>query len=79
MFSNWRGGGRCNVFLESRKNHSVDINLDDMSLSVKGKSKVAKATLAHIAGYVAKKLLSRFGNCEKCRRLLLSSDGDVPV
>jgi hypothetical protein len=44
------------------------------------KSRVGKATLAYIAGFVGNSLLKKYGNCKMCREVLLTSDGTaVPV
>ncbi|XP_015840038.1 transposable element P transposase [Tribolium castaneum] len=43
------------------------------------KSRVAKATIAYVAGYVAKKILQNYGQCEECVKMLTHSDGDVPM
>lgn len=56
----------------------MEVNIEDLPVGGR-KSRVARATLAYIAGYVAKKMLKKFGNCDECKRLLLHSDGDIPV
>jgi hypothetical protein len=44
------------------------------------KSRVVKATLAYIAGFVANSLLKKYENCNMCGEMLLASDGTaVPV
>jgi hypothetical protein len=44
------------------------------------KSRVGKATLAYSAGFVANSLLKKYGNCNMCGEVLLTSDGTaVPV
>jgi hypothetical protein len=44
------------------------------------KSRVGKATLAYIAGFIGNSLLKKYGNCNMCREVLLTSDGTaVPV
>ncbi|KAH0818544.1 hypothetical protein GEV33_004247 [Tenebrio molitor] len=62
----------------SRLEPDVEVVLPDLPLHCK-KSRVAKATLAYLAGYIAKTLLKKHGTCTTCRELLLRTHGDVPI
>jgi hypothetical protein len=43
------------------------------------KSRVAKATLAYIAGFIGRSLLNKYAGCNMCREMLLKADGTVPL
>jgi hypothetical protein len=54
----------------SRLEPDVEVVLPDLPLHCK-KSQVAKATLAYLAGYIAKTLLKKHSTCTTCREVLL--------
>jgi hypothetical protein len=43
------------------------------------KSRVAKSTIAYVAGFVARKVLKSTSNFQNCKNVLLHSDGDVDL
>jgi hypothetical protein len=61
----------------SRLEPDVEVVLPDLPLHCK-KSQVAKATLAYLAGYIAKTLLKKHSSCTTCREVLLRTLGNIP-
>lgn len=55
------------TLLDTSEEASLNLNLDDLPRTIR-KTRVAKATLAYVSGYIEKKKKSKFGNGDECRR-----------
>jgi hypothetical protein len=66
--------------IESEASTSSTSTIDFSTLQLHHrKSRVAKATLAYIAGFIGRSLLNKYGGCNMCREMLLKADGTVPL